>query len=59
MCSHIEHCLIFYRAGRAGRAGKKGFVSSFYNNRNSKLIDELKKSNEQGRPLNIKGSAFE
>ena len=48
-----------YRAGRAGRAGRKGYVSSLYHNKDYKLIQELQESNNEGRPLNIKGSAYE
>jgi len=47
------------RAGRAGRAGRKGHVSSLYHKKDMKLIGELQKSNNEGRPLLIKGSAFE
>jgi len=48
-----------HRAGRAGRAGRKGYVSSLYHNKDFKLIQELQDSNNEGRPLNIKGSAYE
>jgi len=34
-------------------------VSSLYHKKDLKLIEELQKSNEEGRPLLIKGSAFE
>jgi len=47
-----------HRAGRTGRAGKKGDVYSLYNNKDKYLIDELKDSHRNNRPLEIKGSAY-
>lgn len=42
-----------HRAGRAGRAGRKGYIISLYHNKDEKIINELKQSNEQNVPLKI------
>jgi len=47
-----------HRAGWAGRAGKKGIVISLYWNFDLPLIDQMKKSHEEVKPIEIKGSAY-
>lgn len=47
-----------HRAGRAGRAGWPGFVFSLYREHDLPILEEMKKSNDNGEPLKIKGSAY-
>lgn len=47
-----------HRAGRTGRAGTKGDVISFYHNKDQKILNELKESHENQKPLKLEQSSF-
>jgi superfamily II DNA/RNA helicase len=47
-----------HRAGRTGRAGRQGTVYTLYHNKNLKAINELKKSNDSRKPLDVRKSAY-
>jgi len=47
-----------HRAGRAGRAGREGFVFTLYRHKDMELLEEMKSSHDNKRPLKIKGSAY-